>query len=163
MNGPPRAPAWITRETIRTVSREAASSPRRRKNRNLHAMEDPVHRLLNGMEPGTYVRPHRHLHPPKSETALVVAGRIGILFFDDAGSVLERRALEAGGETIGADFPPEAWHTLVALSPGSVFFETKAGPYAPPPEADLASWSPPEGSADAARLELLWRGLFDAR
>jgi cupin fold WbuC family metalloprotein len=125
-------------------------------------MEDPVHRLLNAMEPGTYVRPHRHLHPPKTETALVVAGRIGILFFDDAGAVVERGALVSGGEILGADFPPEAWHTLVALSPGSVFFEVKAGPYVPPPETDLASWAPPEGSRDAARLERLWRGLFDA-
>ena len=160
MREPGRAPGWITREALESLSREASSAPRRRRNLNLHAMEDPVHRLLNAMEPGTYVRPHRHLHPPRSETALVVAGRIGILFFDGAGNVLERRTLEAGGETLGADFPPGAWHTLVALLPGSVFFETKAGPYAPPPEEDLASWAPPEGSAEAERLERKWRGLF---
>jgi len=123
-------------------------------------MEDPVHRLLNAMEPGTYVRPHRHLHPPRSETALVVAGRIGILFFDDAGAVIDRRVLDPAGETIGADFPPEAWHTVLALSPGSVFFETKAGPYVPPPEDDRAPWSPPEGSDEAVRLERGWRDLF---
>jgi len=87
-------------------------------------------------------------------------GRIGILFFDDAGGVIDRRALDPAGSTIGADFPPEAWHTLLALSPGSVFFETKAGPYAPPPERDLAPWSPPEGSAEAAALERSWRALF---
>jgi cupin fold WbuC family metalloprotein len=160
VSGPARPPAWITREALSALSREAASSTRLRKNRNLHAMEDPVHRLLNAMEPGTYVRPHRHLHPPRSETALVVAGRIGILFFDDAGAVIDRRALDPAGETIGVDFPPETWHTLLALSPGSVFFETKAGPYVAPPEADLATWSPPEGSEGAARFERRWRDLF---
>ncbi len=91
---------------------------------------------------------------------MVVAGRIAILFFDDSGNLLESRALEPAGAAIGADFPPEAWHTLVALSPGSVFFETKAGPYRPPPEEDLAAWSPPEGSPEAARLERFWRDLF---
>ena len=155
-----RGPAWITREAIEALSREAKESPRRRRNRNLHAMEDPVHRLLNAMEPGTYVRPHRHLHPPKSETAIVVGGRIGILFFDDAGTVVGRRALDAAGETLGADFPPEAWHTLVALSPGSVFFETKAGPYAPPAAEDLASWAHAEGAPECALLERKWRDLF---
>jgi cupin fold WbuC family metalloprotein len=161
VNDPARPPVWITRDVLDAVSREAASSPRLRKNRNLHAMDDPVHRLLNAMEPGTYVRPHRHLHPPRTETALVVAGRIGILFFDDTGDVRERGVLEAGGDAIGADIPPEAWHTLVALARGSVFFETKAGPYAPPRESDLAAWSPPEGSPEAARLERDWRDLFE--
>lgn len=153
-------PVWITREGIEALSREARESPRRRKNRNFHAMEDPVHRLLNAMEPGTYVRPHRHLHPPKTETALVVAGRIGVLFFDDGGAVVDRRVLDAEGETIGADYPPDAWHTLVALSPGAVFFETKAGPYAPPPPLDLAAWAPAEGGQECAAIERRWRDLF---
>jgi len=158
--GPP-APAWITREGIAELSREAARSERRRKNRNLHAMEDAVHRLLNAMEPGTYVRPHRHLHPPKSETALAVAGRIGILFFDDAGRVLEWRVLARDGDTLGADVPPGTWHSLVALEPGSVFFETKAGPYAPPPAEDLAGWAPAEGTEESRVLEREWRKLFE--
>ena len=155
-----RSPEWITRGAVARLSREAAASPRRRKNRNLHAMEDPVHRLLNAMEPGTYVRPHRHLHPPKSETALVVAGRIGLLCFDDAGRIVERRVLAGDGDTLGADLPPGAWHSLVALAPGSAFFETKAGPYAPPSEEDLAPWAPSEGSRESALLEREWRALF---
>jgi cupin fold WbuC family metalloprotein len=123
-------------------------------------MEDPVHRLLNAMEPGTYVRPHRHLHPPRSETAIAVAGRIGILFFDDAGRVLERRILAGDGETLGADVPAGAWHSFLALAPGSVFFEAKAGPYAPPPPEDVAAWAPAEGTEESRLLEREWRALF---
>ncbi|HET7452699.1 MAG TPA: WbuC family cupin fold metalloprotein, partial [Thermoanaerobaculia bacterium] len=108
----------------------------------------------------TYVRPHRHLHPPKSETAIAVAGKIGILLFDDAGRVLERRVLAPNGETVGADLPPGAWHSLVALAPGSVFFEAKAGPYAPPPREDLAVWAPEEGTEEARLLEREWGALF---
>ena len=123
-------------------------------------MEDPVHRLLNAVEPGTYVRPHRHAHPARSETIVALAGRIGLVLFDAEGGVLGRRVLESAGETLGADLPPEAWHTVVALDPGSVFFEAKAGPYVPAAGADLASWAPAEGSPEAGAFERRWRALF---
>jgi cupin fold WbuC family metalloprotein len=153
-------PGWITREEVAGLSRGAREEPRRRKNRNLHAMEDPVHRLLNAVEPGTYVRPHRHAHPARSETIVALAGRIGLILFDAEGRLLDRRALDNAGETLGADLPPEAWHTVVALEPGSVFFETKGGPYVPAAGDDVAVWAPPEGSPEAAALERSWRALF---
>jgi hypothetical protein len=48
----------------------------------------------------------------------------------------------------------------VALDPGTVFFEAKAGPYAPPAGGDLADWAPAEGSPEASALEREWRALF---
>lgn len=75
------------------LSAEARSRPRHRANGNLHAMEDPVHRLLNAVEPGTYIRPHRHLHPPKDETCLVVRGALGLVLFDESGAVAATRRL----------------------------------------------------------------------
>ena len=123
-------------------------------------MEDPVHRLLNAVEPGTYVRPHRHSHPPRSETLVALAGKVGLILFDAEGRILGRRVLEDGGETLGADLPPETWHTVLALAPGTVFFETKAGPYTPPAGDDLAAWAPAEGSPEASALERKWRALF---
>jgi len=123
-------------------------------------MEEPVHRLLNALEPGTYVRPHRHLDPNKAETAIAVAGQIGVLLFDDSGNVLESRVLAPGGADLGVQMPAGAWHTFVALAPGSVFFETKAGPWAPLTPEETASWSPAEGSPEAAGLERRWRELL---
>ncbi|HNH35631.1 MAG TPA: WbuC family cupin fold metalloprotein, partial [Rhodocyclaceae bacterium] len=42
------------------VSNEAKASPRQRKNRNFHPTDNhPGHRLLNAIEPGSYVAPHR--------------------------------------------------------------------------------------------------------
>ncbi len=93
----------LSRDSLHRMSLEAATSPRLRKNRNLHAMEDPVHRLFNAIEPGSYIRPHRHLHPPKTETMVVVAGRLGFMSFRDDGSVAERVVLDAAGETFGVD------------------------------------------------------------
>lgn len=154
-------PVWITSELLAEVSREARQSPRRRKNRNFHEMSDPVHRLVNALEPGTYIRPHRHLEASKAETAIAVAGRIGVLFFDDAGAVRESRVIAPAGETRGVDVPAGAWHTFVALEPGSAFFETKAGPYRPPAGEELAPWSPEENSPGAAGFERRLAALFD--
>lgn len=143
------------------LSAEARSRPRLRANGNLHAMEDPVHRLLNAIEPGTYVRPHRHLHPPKDETDLVVRGALGLVLFDDSGRVTSARRLSArAGDAFGVDLPAGVLHTVVALEAGTVFFEVKAGPYVPPSGDDVPSWAPAEGEAGAAAYEASLRALF---
>lgn len=151
---------WITDTLLKEVSREARENPRRRKNRNFHEMSDPVHRLLNAVEPGTYIRPHRHLDATKAETALVVSGAVGVLVFDDAGGLVEKRWLTAGGANVGVEMPSGVWHTFVALEPGSVFFETKAGPYVPLKPEEMAPWAPDEGTPEATALEKSWRDLF---
>jgi cupin fold WbuC family metalloprotein len=119
-------------------------------NDNLHAMEDPIHRLLNATEPGTYVQPHRHGTPAKGETLCVLAGRGAILVFDDAGRVTEKAVLSPKGPVFVAEVPANTWHTLVALEPGTVWFEVKSGPYAAPPAQDVAPFAPAPGAPDAA-------------
>ena len=70
------------------VAAEARSSRRRRHNRNLHASDnEPCNRLLNAVEPDSYVPPHRHLDPAKDETFAVLRGRFGVIVFDNAGGV----------------------------------------------------------------------------
>ena len=50
------------------VSRQAAESPRLRMNYNFHdTLEANAQRLLNALEPGTYLSPHRHKNPDKEE------------------------------------------------------------------------------------------------
>jgi cupin fold WbuC family metalloprotein len=124
-------------------------------------MEDPVHRLLNAVEPGTYIRPHRHLHPPKDETYVVVRGALGLVLFDAVGAVAAARRLSAGaGGTFGVDIPAGVLHTVVALEAGTVFFEVKAGPYVPPSGDDVPTWAPAEGEPGAAAYEGSLRALF---
>ena len=138
----------------------ARASPRLRMNQNLHGMDDPVHRLLNAIEPGSYVRPHRHLDPPKTETILVVRGKLGLIVFDEMGVVREATRLEVHGRASGADLAAGAWHTLVSLARGTVFFETKPGPYVSPKAADVAAWAPAEREPATRLLEERWRALF---
>jgi cupin fold WbuC family metalloprotein len=150
----------LDRIALHSLSEEAVASPRLRMNRNLHAMEDPVHRLFNAIEPGSYIRPHRHLHPPKTETMVAVAGRLGFLSFRDDGSVEETVLLDAAGDVFGVDVPAGVWHSFVSLAPGTVAFEAKAGPYVPAGEGDAAPWAPRESDPAAVRLEAGWRNAF---
>ncbi|MDP2825754.1 MAG: WbuC family cupin fold metalloprotein [Sulfuritalea sp.] len=159
---------------------EAAASPRRRKNRNFHPADDhPAHRLLNAMQPDSYIPPHRHLDPDKDETFVVLRGALGVIVFDDAGNVAQAtrvgqpspsfhlpegegsslpplslgercRERGIGGAAIGVDIPHGTWHTAVALEADTVFLEAKAGPYLPLTEAERAPWAPAENSAEAA-------------
>ncbi len=125
----------------------AASSPRRRANTNLHdSYDDPVQRLLIAMEPGSYVKPHRHLEVAKWELFLVLRGRLAALTFDQQGRIEQRMILEPGGAQVGFELPPGVWHTVVALEP-SIFFEVKPGPYVAPADKDFAPWAPDEGEA----------------
>jgi cupin fold WbuC family metalloprotein len=57
-------------------------------NYNFHqSAEENPHRFLNVLLKGTYVRPHRHLTPPKAESFLILEGVIEVFLFDDAGVV----------------------------------------------------------------------------
>ena len=54
----------INEQLLDETTARAKQSPRLRMNYNFHEeLDDPVNRLLNAMEPGTYIRPHRHLKP----------------------------------------------------------------------------------------------------
>ena len=144
------------------LSEAARNSPRSRRNHNFHAREtDACNRLLNAIEPGSYIRPHRHLDPAKDETFVVVRGRMGVVLFDHAGAVRRSEALAAGGQRIGIDVPHGTWHSLVALEPGTIFFEAKAGPYLALAPDEISPWAPAEGSPEAGayfeRLAALFR------
>lgn len=150
----------IDKALLAAVSAEAAVAPRRRRNFNFHPAEDhPAHRLLNAIEPGSYVAPHRHLEATKDETMLVLQGRLGLVIFDDAGQIV-RTELLSPGEACGVDIPHGTWHSLVALEPGTVFFEAKAGPYRPLTDTERASWAPAENAAEAVPYQQWLAGLL---
>jgi cupin fold WbuC family metalloprotein len=140
----------IDQRLLDEVCAEAAASPRRRKNRNFHRSDDqPGHRLLNAMQPDSYIPPHRHLDPNKDETMVVLRGAIALLVFDDVGEVIQCSKVGAGGTAIGVDIPHGVWHTVIALESCTVFLEAKAGPYLPLTPEEKAPWAPPEGSPEA--------------
>ncbi|WP_305047064.1 WbuC family cupin fold metalloprotein [Geoalkalibacter sp.] len=129
----------------------ARSHPRLRQNHNLHAgYDEPCQRLLNAVEPGSYIRPHRHLDPPRPETFVIMRGRLGVFVFREDGHIEHTLILARDGAAHGVDLPAGAWHTVLALETGTVFFETKPGPYLPLDDKDWAPWAPAEGSVESA-------------
>ena len=147
----------IDQHLLDLLSAEAAANPRLRKNRNFHPTDDArCHRLLNAIEPGSYIRPHRHLDPAKDEAFVILRGRLAVFIFDEDGAVGETAVLSPGGANVAADVPNGLFHTAVALESGTVFFEAKAGPYLPVSEEEKAPWAPEEGTPQAeAYLALL--------
>jgi cupin fold WbuC family metalloprotein len=134
---------------FQTLIERAGRSPRLRTNHNFHtSMEDNPHRLLNVMLRGTYIPPHRHSDPPKSESFLVLAGELAFFTFHDDGRIATTHIL--GRDAIGIDIQPGVWHTLAVLTPHAVCFEVKPGPYTVSTDKDFAPWAPREGDPAAA-------------
>ena len=133
---------------IATLVARARQSARLRTNHNFHARpEDNPHRFLNVMIEGTYVAPHRHLTPPKSESFLVLEGRVALFTFHSNGEIEAIQLL--GGDPIGADLAPGVWHTMAVLTPHAVCYEVKPGPYSAATDKDFAPWAPREGDPAA--------------
>ncbi len=133
----------VDQKLLDEVSARARGAARRRMNHNLHRLPDAVQRMLNAMEPGTYVRPHRHIDPPKIEMFIILRGSAAVLFFDDKGTLLDVVTLSPRG-VCAVDIPAGHWHSLIALESGTVLMEAKDGPYVPSTDKDFAPWAPLE-------------------
>ena len=143
----------VSMSNLHALVREAAASPRRRKNLNLHpAHDDPIQRLFNALEPDSYVRPHRHARTDVWELLIAVHGRFAALSFETDGQVLNRIEFGADGDNLGVELPPGSCHAVVSLAPGSVLFEVKPGPHEPVADKDFAAWAPAEGDRAAPRF-----------
>nr|WP_298166386.1 WbuC family cupin fold metalloprotein [uncultured Pseudomonas sp.] len=147
------APRFLDQHLFGELAAQAAASPRQRQHHNFHQMDEPCHRMAVGLQPDTYIPPHRHLSADKAEALLVLKGRLGLLIFNEAGEVLDKRVLQAGGDCIGVDLPPGVFHALVVLEADSILFECKAGPYKPVGEGELADWAPREGEPGVAEYQ----------
>lgn len=138
------------------LDRKAADSRANQRLREIHRFhvrdDAPLQRMLNAMQPGTYVRPHRHLHPPKAETFVILRGRAGLVFFEDNGSLAPNGlvVLDQGLGTLGVDIRPGVFHSVVILAPDTVLFEVKPGPYQAANDKDFPAWAPEPDTPEAA-------------
>lgn len=141
----------IHSELLNSISDNAIASPRRRMNHNFHQHPNALfQRMLNAIEPASYIRPHKHENPDKSEVFLVIRGKMAVLTFNDEGSIINKAVLEPAGECHGVEIPPCTWHTIISLESGSVAYEAKDGPYDPIIDKCFASWAPEEESPEAS-------------
>ena len=151
----------ISKELLDDLSVQAAANPRQRKNLNIHPADDfCCHRLFNAIEPGSYIRPHRHLDPAKDETFVIIRGRLGVVMFDDGGQIAGTALLSRADGAVAVDIPHGRFHTAVSLAPGTIFFEAKAGPYLPLDDAEKPRWAPEEGAPASAAYREGLEALF---
>ena len=143
----------INEHLLDSLVEKAKASPRQRAHVNMHPeLTDPVQRLCIAMEPGTYVRPHRHADPETWEVLMILRGSLALLLFDEKGTVTERTVISAQGPVAAVEFPQNTWHAPASLEPGTIVFEIKLGPYKAIEEKNFASWASSEGTPEAARL-----------
>ena len=145
------------------VAKEARQGSRLRMNHNLHQANDLVQRFINVLQPGTYVRPHRHLRDQEGEgfeCFLVLQGAVGLLLLNQRGEVTHQERLDASGPLQGIELAESQLHTLVALEADTVIFELKQGPYQPSSDKDFLTGFPLENTPDAETQEQRWRDLF---
>lgn len=139
----------IDKDFISATSEKAKESDRRRMNYNFHKdASATLQRMLNAMEPDTYIQPHKHENPDKVEAFFVLTGKILLVEFDESGNITDHIILNPKTGNFGGEIPPRTWHTLISLEPGSIAYEVKDGPYDPSIDKNFALWAPAEGDPD---------------
>ena len=68
---------------------QAKVSPRLRQHSNVHqSYQETSQRLFNAIEPGSYIRPHRHASDPREELLIAVRGVMAMVTLNDQGAVV---------------------------------------------------------------------------
>lgn len=153
----------LNQELLSNIAHLARSSPRLRQNYNFHDTSEKVQRFINVLQPGTYIRPHRHCRDTGVngfEFFLVCQGELGIIILDESGEILERELVSANGTLRLIELPELTYHTLVALAPDTVILELKEGPYDPNTDKEFMDGFPTEGTAAAKQLVETWSEYF---
>ncbi|MCF8367775.1 MAG: WbuC family cupin fold metalloprotein [Bacteroidales bacterium] len=136
----------INSELIREMISKARASNRKRVNYNFHTeMSDTLQRMLNAMQPGTYLQPHKHQNPDKREVFIVLTGKFVVVQFDENGAVTDHMILDTSKNQFAAEMDARVYHTIICLAPNSVIYELKDGPYDPSDDKNFAPWAPSEG------------------
>ena len=117
------------------IQEKAKESPRLRMNMDLrNSGEDKSQRMLNVLLPGTIVPIHRHRGT--SETAMILRGKLFMVFYDDLGGQTGRYLLDTTIGNYGVQIPKGQWHSVEVIEPSAII-EFKDGAYAPNAPEDV--------------------------
>ena len=159
---PPSGEVVLLNEALLVPAVEGSrQSPRGRIILPFHKDHDEkLHRMMNVMQPGTYIRPHRHQNPPKAESIIVLRGALWFVTFRDGGEITGKWRLAPGLKEFGVDIMPGVFHTFLVIEPDTVIFEVKPGPYVKASDKDFAAWAPAEGDSAVTDYQAtLWRAV----
>ena len=137
----------IDTELLRDMMIRSRQSKRGRINHNFHSgPTDPLQRMLNSMQPGTYLQPHKHENPDKREVFMALTGKFVVIQFNDDGSIADHMILDPKNYEYAAEVAARTYHTILCLEPDSIIYELKDGPYDPADDKNFAPWAPVEGN-----------------
>ena len=147
----------IDQSLLDQTIRRGQSTARKRMNYNFHEFpDDPLQRLLNAIEPGSYIQPHKHEDPDKREVFFVLKGKMAVIEFDESGNITDHIILDPLSGGYAAEIPARTFHTVISLESGSVAYEVKDGPYNPIDDKNFASWAPKEGTDETMLFQQRW-------
>jgi len=140
----------LSDEQIKKGLEASRKSPRKRMILPIHRVQGAeVQRLINFLQPGTYIRPHRHPLAQATESIVVLKGSIRFFTLDESGSVLTDNLLKSKPFPSVADIEPDTWHTFIVLEENTILFECKKGPYNAETDKEFANWSLDESDPNA--------------
>jgi len=125
------------------------------------SQDDEVQRLINFLQPGSYIRPHKHPGKHASETVIVHQGAIYFHVFDEAGKMVDHFLVKAGTTQCMVDIVPGVWHNFIILEKDTVVIEFKKGPYDAQMDKTFAAWAPEVDTEAAATLLKSWMSTFN--
>lgn len=138
----------LTLEAAREASR---TSPRKRMIKPVQrSQKAKVQRLLNFLQPGTYIRPHCHPLPHATESVCLLSGHLEVLIFTSDGQIKDRLHLTPASPLI--DLEPGVWHGMLVHEADTTIFEVKQGPYDPQTDKEFAPWAPAEDSPEVSQF-----------
>lgn len=120
-------------------------SPRKRFILPIHRTQDAVvQRMMNFLQPGTYIRPHKHPRSGAIESIVLLTGHIRFFIYSEVGKIVHQSELKSGTPNCLIDIEDNVWHSFEVLTPNTIIFECKMGPYDTEMDKTFAPWSAPE-------------------
>ena len=142
--------ATVGPDDIAVLRLAVTQTTKRRARINAHPdSDDQLHEMIIAIEPGSYIRPHKH--PGKSEAFHIIEGAVDIVVFDEAGDIARVVSLAAqGGSTpFYYRMSEPHFHTLIIRSDLLIVHEITNGPFRPEGTV-FAAFAPEEGDTAAA-------------
>lgn len=103
-----------------------------------HDIRDYVHEMINVYPKGVYVRPHSH--PLKTETKIIIEGKLLVIIFNDEGESLDKFIMKPDG-IFTFRIEKGIIHTNIPLT-DVVFHEVITGPYVGKDDSVFPVWAP---------------------
>lgn len=140
-----KRPARIDARVISDLKTLAARGGGQNARICLHAGPDsPHHDMIVLEHRGKYYRPHKHTD--KGEAFHVMEGRLGLLAFDETGSVIDAHVLHPGDI-----YRVEAsmYHAVLPQTDQVLYHENKPGPFLGDGDSIYPNWAPDGSEPDA--------------